>query len=107
DPAGVLPAGTELARYARRSVVVRRLEGVPIEAIVRGYLIGSGWNDYCRDGAVCGIKLAAGLRQGERLPEPIFTPSTKAAAGTHDQNIGFDQLVQVVGGDLAERVRAA
>jgi phosphoribosylaminoimidazole-succinocarboxamide synthase len=105
--AGVLPAGTESARYARRSVVVRRLKGVPIEAIVRGYLIGSGWNDYRAQGAVCGIRLAAGLRQAERLPEPIFTPSTKAALGSHDQNIGFDTMAQAIGGELAEKVRAA
>jgi phosphoribosylaminoimidazole-succinocarboxamide synthase len=88
-------------------VIARRLRAVPIEAIARGYLIGSGWKDYQRTGAVCGIALPAGLRQAERLPEPIFTPSTKAAVGTHDENIGFDQVVATIGADLAERVRAA
>jgi phosphoribosylaminoimidazole-succinocarboxamide synthase len=105
--ASALPAGTDGALYARRSVVARRLKGVPIEAIVRGYLIGSGWNDYRANGAVCGITLPPGLRQAERLPEPIFTPSTKAAAGTHDENISFDAMAAQVGGPLAEQVRAA
>ena len=107
DIASELPAGTELAPYALRSVVARRLRGVPIEAIVRGYLIGSGWNDYRASGSVCGIRLPEGLRQAERLPEPIFTPSTKAAAGTHDENIPFDAMAAKVGGALAERVREA
>jgi phosphoribosylaminoimidazole-succinocarboxamide synthase len=107
DVAGVLPAGVDVALYRRRSVIARRLRAVPIEAIARGYLIGSGWKDYQRTGAVCGIALPAGLRQAERLPEPIFTPSTKAAVGTHDENIGFDQVVATIGADLAERVRAA
>jgi phosphoribosylaminoimidazole-succinocarboxamide synthase len=105
--ASVLPPGTDAASYADRSVVARRLRGVPVEAIVRGYLIGSGWNDYRASGAVCGIALPQGLRQAERLPEPIFTPSTKAAAGTHDENIPFDAMAAQVGGELAERVRAA
>jgi phosphoribosylaminoimidazole-succinocarboxamide synthase len=103
----VLPPGTDPVPYAQRSVVARRLRGVPVEAIVRGYLIGSGWNDYRASGAVCGIELPQGLRQAERLPEPIFTPSTKAAAGTHDENIPFDAMAERVGGELAERVRAA
>jgi phosphoribosylaminoimidazole-succinocarboxamide synthase len=103
----VLLPGTDRKLYARRSVVARRLRGVPIEAIVRGYLIGSGWKDYQRDGTLCGIKLPGGLRQGERLPEPIFTPSTKAAAGSHDENISFDTVVAQIGADLAERVRDA
>ena len=103
----VLPPGTDPVPYAQRSVVARRLRGVPVEAIVRGYLIGSGWNDYRASGAVCGIRLPQGLRQAERLPEPIFTPSTKAAAGTHDENIPFDAMAERVGGELAERVRAA
>ena len=103
----VLPPGTDPAPYAQRSVVARRLRGVPVEAIVRGYLIGSGWNDYRASGALCGIELPQGLRQAERLPEPIFTPSTKAAAGTHDENIPFDAMAERVGGELAERVRAA
>ncbi|HVF35165.1 MAG TPA: phosphoribosylaminoimidazolesuccinocarboxamide synthase [Candidatus Saccharimonadia bacterium] len=107
DVAEVLPAGADLACYARRSVVAQRLRPVPVEAIARGYLIGSGWKDYSAGGTVCGIRLPAGLRQGERLPEPIFTPSTKAAAGTHDENIGFDDVVARIGAPLAEQVRDA
>ena len=105
--ADVLPAGTDMALYARRSVVAKRLKPVPIEAIARGYLIGSGWKDYQANGALCGITLPAGLRQAEKLPQAIFTPSTKAAAGAHDQNIGFDAVVALIGADLAEQVRAA
>jgi phosphoribosylaminoimidazole-succinocarboxamide synthase len=105
--AAVLPAGTNAALYERRSVITRRLKPVPVEAIARGYLIGSGWKDYQASGALCGIALPAGLRQAEQLPRPIFTPSTKAAAGAHDENIGFDRVVELVGADLAERVRAA
>jgi phosphoribosylaminoimidazole-succinocarboxamide synthase len=105
--AAVLPAGIDPAPYERRSNVTKRLNPVPIEAIARGYLIGSGWKDYQATGSVCGIRLPAGLRQAERLPEPIFTPSTKAAAGSHDENVGFDTVVATIGADLAERVRAA
>ena len=105
--AGMLPAGTDAALYERRSVITRRLKPVPVEAIARGYLIGSGWKDYQANGTLCGISLPAGLRQAEQLPRPIFTPSTKAAAGSHDENIGFDQVVALVGADMAERVRAA
>ena len=105
--ADVLPDGVDLALYARRSVVAQRLSGVPIEAIVRGYLSGSGWKDYQRTGAVSGVKLPAGLRQAERLPHAIFTPSTKAAVGAHDENIGFDEMVARVGADVAEQVRDA
>jgi len=103
----VLPAGVDVALYAKRSVVAKKLKGLPLEAIARGYLIGSGWKDYQRSGAVCGIALPAGLRQAEILPEPIFTPSTKAAVGDHDENIGFDRVVELIGADLAERVREA
>ena len=88
-------------------MVTKRLKPVPVEAIARGYLIGSGWKDYQASGALCGIRLPQGLRQAEQLPQPIFTPSTKAVAGAHDENIGFDQVVATVGGDLAEQVRAA
>ncbi|MCE5233519.1 MAG: phosphoribosylaminoimidazolesuccinocarboxamide synthase [Mizugakiibacter sp.] len=105
--AGVLPPGTDVRLYAKRAVVTRRLKPVPIEAIARGYLIGSGWKDYQATGRLCGIALPKGLRQAEKLPEPIFTPSTKAAAGTHDENIGFDQVVATIGADLAGQVRAA
>lgn len=105
--ASVLPAGIDPLPYVERSVVVRRLRPLPVEAIARGYLIGSGWKDYQATGAVSGVTLPAGLALAEQLGEPIFTPSTKAAAGAHDENIGFDALVALVGGDLAERVRAA
>jgi phosphoribosylaminoimidazole-succinocarboxamide synthase len=105
--ADMLPPGVDAALYARRSVVAKRLKAVPVEAIARGYLIGSGWKDYQASGALCGMKLPSGLRQAERLPQPIFTPSTKAAAGAHDENIGFDRVVALIGADLAERVRAA
>jgi phosphoribosylaminoimidazole-succinocarboxamide synthase len=105
--ADVLPAGTDAALYARRAVVAKQLKPVPIEAIARGYLIGSGWKDYQASGSLCGIKLPAGLRQAEQLPEPIFTPSTKAPSGSHDENIGFDAVVQAIGAELAEQVRDA
>jgi phosphoribosylaminoimidazole-succinocarboxamide synthase len=107
DIATVLPAGTDLALYARRSVITKRLKPVPVEAIARGYLIGSGWKDYKASGSLCGITLPAGLRQAEQLPQPIFTPSTKAAVGDHDENISFDTLVHKVGAELAEQVRDA
>jgi len=103
----VLPPGVDAALYAKRSVVVKKLRPVPVEAIARGYLIGSGWKDYQRSGQVCGIALPAGLRQAEILPEPIFTPSTKAAAGNHDENVSFDSVVALIGSELAEQVRAA
>jgi len=90
-----------------RSVVVRRLQPLPVEAIVRGYLIGSGWNDYQQTGSVCGIPLPTGLRQADRLPEVLFTPSTKAAAGNHDENVDFDTIVKLIGEDLATQVRDA
>jgi phosphoribosylaminoimidazole-succinocarboxamide synthase len=105
--ASVLPAGANVDLYTQRSVVTRRLKPVPVEAIARGYLIGSGWKDYQASGSLCGIELPSGLRQAEQLAQPIFTPSTKAAIGTHDENIGFDQVVATIGGELAERVRAA
>jgi phosphoribosylaminoimidazole-succinocarboxamide synthase len=103
----VLPAGVDRALYAKRSVVAKKLRALPVEAIARGYLIGSGWKDYQRSGAVCGIALPAGLRQAEQLPAPIFTPSTKAAVGDHDENVSFDAVVAKIGADLAEQVRAA
>ena len=100
----VADAGARAA-IAGQAMLVRRLEPLPIEAIVRGYLIGSGWKDYRRTGTVCGIRLPDGLRQADRLPEVIFTPSTKAEAGAHDENIDFDHAARLVGRDLAERVR--
>jgi phosphoribosylaminoimidazole-succinocarboxamide synthase len=91
-----------------RSMVVQRLEMLPIECVVRGYLSGSGWNDYRQSGAVCGIPLASGLRESERLPEPLFTPATKAEIGDHDENIDFEGAVRATGDrGLAERVRDA
>ena len=89
----------------QRAVIVKRLKPLPLEAVVRGYLIGSGWKDYQATGAVCGIELPPGLRQADRLPEVIFTPSSKAAAGQHDENVDFDTIVDLVGRDLAEQVR--
>ncbi|NDY42227.1 phosphoribosylaminoimidazolesuccinocarboxamide synthase [Dissulfurirhabdus thermomarina] len=88
-----------------RSMLVRRARSLPVECIVRGYLAGSGWKDYQRDGRVCGIPLPAGLRESDRLPEPVFTPSTKAAVGEHDENVSFDQAARAIGRELAERVR--
>ncbi|MCW8926379.1 MAG: phosphoribosylaminoimidazolesuccinocarboxamide synthase [Xanthomonadales bacterium] len=96
-----------VALLEQRAVIVRRLQPIPVEAIVRGYLIGSGWKDYQQTGAVCGISLPAGLRQADRLPEVIFTPSTKAAAGTHDENVDFASIVGLLGEDLAGKIRDA
>ncbi len=107
DVAQVLPAGVDPTPYAKRAVVTRRLKPVPVECIARGYLIGSGWKDYQRTGRVSGIALPDGLRQAEKLPEPIFTPSTKAAVGEHDENIDFDTAVRLCGAELAEAVRDA
>ncbi len=88
-----------------RATVVKHLDPLPVEAIVRGYIIGSGWKDYQATGAVCGIALPEGLRQAEALPEPIFTPSTKAEIGEHDQNIGYEQVTGLLGKELADQVR--
>ncbi len=107
DVASVLPAGVDATVYAKRSVVTKKLKPVPVEAIARGYLIGSGWKDYQRTGRVSGITLPDGLQQAEQLPQPIFTPSTKAAVGDHDENIDFDTMVRTVGVELAEQVRDA
>ena len=95
----------EAGQLEGRAIVVRKLKPLPVEAIVRGYIIGSGWKDYQRSGAVCGIELPAGLQQAQQLPEPIFTPSTKAEAGEHDENISFDETVELLGAELAEKVR--
>ncbi len=105
--ASVLPAGVDATLYAKRAVVTKKLKPVPVEAIARGYVIGSGWKDYQRTGRISGIALPDGLRQAEQLPEPIFTPSTKAAVGDHDENIDFDTAVRLAGADLAEQVRDA
>ena len=99
-----LPEG-EVNQLEGRAIVVKKLTPLPVEAIVRGYIIGSGWKDYQRSGAVCGITLPAGLQQAQQLPEPIFTPSTKAEAGEHDENISFEHAVELLGSGLAEKVR--
>ncbi|MDY6942130.1 MAG: phosphoribosylaminoimidazolesuccinocarboxamide synthase [Pseudomonadota bacterium] len=100
-----LPDPAERAQVAGRAIIAKRFRALPVEAIVRGFLIGSGWKDYQRSGAVCGIKLPAGLTQAESLPEPIFTPSTKAAVGEHDENIDFEQAVELIGREHAEAMR--
>lgn len=97
---------TDRAAVGDRSMVVKRLRALPIEAVVRGYLIGSGWRDYQHTGMVCGITLPQGLRQAEKLPEPLFTPATKAAIGAHDENIDYDHVVALIGRGVAEQVRA-
>ncbi len=104
-PESVVKGAEEIAQVRRRSVVARKLKPLPIEAVVRGYLIGSGWKDYQKTGALCGIALPAGLRQADRLPEILFTPATKAELGTHDENISFDACEKLVGREMAGRVR--
>ena len=101
----VLPDAGEREAIARQATVVKRLKPLPVEAIVRGYIIGSGWKDYQNSGRVCGIELPAGLRQADQLAEPLYTPSTKAEIGAHDENIDFDATVRLLGGEMAERVR--
>jgi phosphoribosylaminoimidazole-succinocarboxamide synthase len=101
----VLPDAAERNPVEGRGIVVRKLNPLPVEAIVRGYLIGSGWNDYQKTGAVCGISLPEGLQQAQQLPQAIFTPSTKADVGGHDENISFEKTVNLLGKKLAEQVR--
>jgi phosphoribosylaminoimidazole-succinocarboxamide synthase len=96
-----------VALLEKRAVIVRRLEALPVEAIVRGYLIGSGWTDYLQSGAVCGIPLPEGLRQADKLPRVLFTPSSKASAGDHDENVDFNTIIKLIGADLACQVRDA
>jgi phosphoribosylaminoimidazole-succinocarboxamide synthase len=103
DPESVV-ADDERAQVRGRSVVVKRLKPLPIEAVVRGYIIGSGWKDYQRSGRICGIELPKGLQQAQKLPEPIFTPATKAESG-HDENISFEQVEKLIGPELARKVR--
>ena len=104
--AEVLPPGVDAALYGQRAVVTRRLKPLPVEAIARGYLIGSGWKDYQATGALCGIKLPAGLRQADKLPESIFTPTTKAPKGQHDEPIDDAQGAAIVGSALYEKLKA-
>ena len=95
----------EIAQVAGRSMLVKRLKPIPVEAVVRGYLAGSGWKEYQENGAVCGVKLPAGLQNASKLPEPIYTPAAKAAVGDHDENITFEKTVEMIGLDLATRIR--
>lgn len=106
-PESVVKGAAEQAQVKGRAFVTKKLKPLPIEAIVRGYLVGSGWKDYQRTGAVCGIKLPEGLREAQKLPEPLFTPSTKAAVGDHDENISYAQAVELLGVDMAAQVRDA
>ena len=104
DPESVV-AANERDQVTGRAIVVKKLKALPVEAIVRGYLVGSGWKEYQASQSVCGIPLPAGLQQADRLPEPLFTPSTKAAVGAHDENISYDTLTKLIGADLAAQVR--
>jgi len=105
--AQVLKDPAERTQVEKQAVVVRKLKALPIEAIVRGYLVGSGWKEYQKSGTVCGIQLPAGLKEADKLPEPIFTPSTKAAVGQHDENISFEKAAALLGRDMAEKVKQA
>ena len=100
-------AGGEKSEVEGRAFVVKKLKALPIEAIVRGYIVGSGWKEYKKSGTVCGIPLPKGLVEAEKLPEPIFTPSTKAPMGEHDENISFEEAKRLIGADLAEKVKQA
>ncbi len=103
-PESVVTAA-EVPQVAGRSMLVKRLKPLPVEAVVRGYLAGSGWKEYQHNSAVCGVKLPAGLKNASKLPEPIYTPAAKAAVGDHDENITFEKTVEMIGLDLATRVR--
>ncbi|MCX7150024.1 MAG: phosphoribosylaminoimidazolesuccinocarboxamide synthase [Rhodocyclales bacterium] len=105
DPETVVTGAEEQAQVRGRALVVRRLKPLPIEAVARGYLIGSGWKDYQATGAVCGIPLPPGLQMAQQLPAPLFTPATKAEAGDHDENIDYATVEKMLGADLAKRVR--
>jgi phosphoribosylaminoimidazole-succinocarboxamide synthase len=107
DPESVVKTDAERAQVRGRAFVTRKLKPLPIEAIVRGYLVGSGWKDYKKTGAVCGIQLPAGMLEAQKLPQPLFTPSTKAAVGDHDENISFEQAKKLLGADMAEQVKNA
>ena len=106
---GVAPeavvAASEVAQVAGRAVVAKRLKPLAVEAVVRGYIIGSGWKDYQATGSICGIALPAGMQQAQKLAEPIFTPASKAELGEHDENVSFDHVVNLIGTDLANRIR--
>ncbi len=104
DPVGVVKPD-ERAQVEGRAMLVKKLKPLPVEAVVRGYLAGSGWKEYQHNGEVCGVKLPAGLQNASKLPEPIFTPATKADVGDHDENISYDKMVEIIGADLAAQVR--
>ncbi|WP_406616635.1 phosphoribosylaminoimidazolesuccinocarboxamide synthase [Oxalobacter formigenes] len=104
DPESLV-APHERDQVRGRAIVVKKYKAIPIEAIVRGYIIGTGWKDYQQTGAICGIKLPAGLKEAQKLPEVIFTPSTKVYVGEHDQNISFEKMKEIVGAEVAEKVR--
>ena len=104
-PESVVKGADELVQVKARAVVVKRLKPLPIEAVVRGYIIGSGWKDYQATGKVCGIALPTGLKQAEKLPEIIFTPATKAEVGDHDENISYEETEKMIGAKLAAQVR--
>jgi len=104
DPESVVKGEEEKAQVRGRAMVVKKLKALPVEAVVRGYLIGSGWKDYQQTGAVCGIRLPKGLQQAQKLPEPIFTPATKAESG-HDENISFERMCEIVGKEVGQKVK--
>ena len=103
-PESVVTAA-EMAQVTGRSMLVKRLKPIPVEAVVRGYLAGSGWQEYQQSQSVCGVALPAGLKNASQLPEPIFTPAAKAQAGEHDENISYEQVVKVVGAELAAQIK--
>ena len=105
DPESVVQGGEEKAQVRGRAIVVKKLKPLPVEAVVRGYIIGSGWKDYQSTGKICGIDLPKGLKQAQQLPAPIFTPATKAESG-HDENISFERMCEIVGKDVGEKVKA-
>jgi phosphoribosylaminoimidazole-succinocarboxamide synthase len=107
DPESVVKTDAEKAQVRGRAFVTKKLKPLPIEAIVRGYLAGSGWKDYKKTGAVCGIQLPAGMQEAQKLQQAIFTPSTKAPAGAHDENISFEESKKLLGADMAEQVKNA
>ena len=105
--ASVLKDPGERKQVEGRAIIVKKLKALPVEAVVRGYLAGSGWKEYMQSRTVCGIQLPAGLKEADRLPEPLFTPSTKADIGQHDENISFEKAAELLGRDMAEKVKNA
>ena len=105
DLVDLMDSADQLDYFQKRSMIVKRLNPLPIEAVVRGYLIGSGWKDYQATGAVCGIELQQGLEMASQLPEPIYTPATKAEFGEHDENISYEETINLIGEELASKVR--